>query len=280
MDLVAVLRAAGQSKALKENGDEALVYACFAVIFLFAAKCGFSDLKFSAIITLGAAVQCLGFCLLRLKVRKQNGVKGISSRSLQLFLVVYACRLYSTLQYKGYLPVDRSGDWAYQACEVVAFCVTLSVLVSMHGIHDATYEREHDTCGILAFLAAGLVLAFLVHPSLNNRAVPDIAWTCALYLESIAMIPQLYMMSKKGGVVESFAGHFIACVFFSRLLNIAFWLHSYPELRAKGAEFNLPGFFVLGAQLFQVVLFGDFMCYYARSVRTASSLVLPDPLAV
>jgi len=279
MDFVGIFRTLQQSKAVQDNTNEALVYGCFAVIFLFAGKC-LTDWKFSAIITLGAAVQCLGFCLLRLKVRKQGGVQGISSRSLQLFLVVYVFRLYSTLQYKGYLPVDRTGDWVYQACELVALGVALSVLVQVHGKHEASYEKQHDTCGIFPFLIGGLVLAVLVHPSLNNRAVPDTAWTCALYLESVAMVPQLYLMSKKGGVVESFAGHFVACCFFSRLLMIAFWIHSYPELRPKGANFNLPGYGVLGAQLFQVVLFCDFMYYYVKSVRDSSSLVLPEPLAV
>lgn len=279
MDFVGVFKALYTSKAVKDNTDEALVYGCFAVIFMFAAKC-FSDWKFSAIITLGAAVQCLGFCLLRLKVRKQGGVQGISSRSLQLFVVVYALRLYSTLQYKGYLPVDRTGDWVYQVCELVAAGVAFSVLVAMHGQHEASYEKQHDTCGIFPFLVGGLTLAFLVHPCLNNRAVPDIAWTCALYLEAVAMVPQLYLMSKKGGIVESFAGHFVACVFCSRLLMIAFWLHSYPELKLKGASFNLPGYGVLGAQLFQIALFCDFMYYYVKSTCSQGSLVLPEPMSV
>jgi len=279
MDLVSLFRAAQGSQVVKDNGDEALVYMCFTVIFMFAAKCA-SDLKFSAIITLGAAVQCLGFCLLRLKIRKQGGAKGISSRSLQLFVVVYMCRLYSTLQYKGYLPVDRTGDWVYQACDVTALLVAFSVLLAVHGKHEQTYEKEQDTCGIFCFLVGGFVLAACVHPTLNSRTVPDIAWTFALYLESVAMIPQLYMMSKKGGVVESFAGHFVACVFFSRLLMITFWLNSYPELRIKNSAFNLPGYGVLGAQLFQVVLFGDFMYYYLQSIRTSSSMVLPEPMQV
>ena len=50
------------------------------------------------------------------------------------------------------------------------------------------------------------------------------------------------MRSKKGGEVESLASHYIACVFVSRLLMMSFWINSYPELKPKGADFNLPGF--------------------------------------
>jgi len=279
MDLVTLTQAVCKSKALHDSGNEALVYGCFAVIFMFGAKF-LSDWKFSAIITTGAAVQLLGFCLLRMKVRKQNGVQGLSSRTLQLFVCVYICRLYSTLQYNGYLPVDRSGDWVYQACEVMALGVAMSLLVTMHGKHEATYDATNDTCPIMAFLAGAAVVAYFVHPSLNNRSVPDFMWTLALYLESVAMVPQLFMLSKRGGAVDALAGHYIACVFVSRLLMITFWFHSYPELKLKNSEYNLPGYGVVGAQIFQLALFGDFMYYYCKSWGTSTALVLPEPVSV
>jgi len=279
MDLVTLFQKVKNNKKVKENGDEALVYSAFMLVLVFAGKF-LTDFKFSAVITLGAAVQCLGFCLLRLKIRQQRGAMGISSRTLQMFAVMYVCRLYSTLQYNGYLPVDRTGDWVYQACEVAALAVCISVLAAVHSQHERSYEKENDTCAMWPFVAACFVLSFLVHPSLNNRRIPDMAWTAALYLESVAMVPQLYMMSKKGGEVESLASHYIACVFVSRLLMMSFWINSYPELKPKGADFNLPGFGVMGAQALQVVLFGDFMWYYVKGIRTSSKMVLPQAMAV
>lgn len=279
MDLVTLFLKFYQSKAVKENADEVLVYSAFVLVLVFAAKF-LTDFKFSAVITLGAAVQCLGFCLLRLKIRKQRGAMGISSRTLQMFMLMYICRLYSTLQYNGYLPVDRTGDWVYQACEVCALLVCVSVLASVHSQHERTYDKENDTCAIWCFVIGAFVLAMLIHPSLNNRRVPDMAWTAALYLESVAMVPQLYLLTKKGGEVESLASHFIACVFISRLLMMSFWINSYSELKPKGADFNMPGYGVMGAQALQVVLFGDFMWYYIKSVRDSSRMVLPQALSV
>merc|ERR1719321_514819 len=176
--------------------DECLVYAIFLLCLGFAARF-LSDMKFSAAITMGAAVQCLGFCLLRLKIRKQGGAQGVSSRTLQMFLVMYLCRLFSTLQYNGYLPVDRTGDWAYQACDCAAVCVVLSILVAIHSDYESTYEKQMDTCAIHWFFLGCMVFAVAVHPHLNNRTLPDMAWTGALYMESVAMVPQLYLMSKK-----------------------------------------------------------------------------------
>jgi len=279
MDFVTLFLTVSQSKHVKNNGDEALVYGCFAVVLMFAAKF-LSDWKFSAIITLGAAVQCLGFCLLRLKIRKQKGAQGMSSRTLQMFLLAYVFRLYSTLQYNGYLPVDRTGDWVYQACDVVSLLVIVSLLTSIHSNHESTYEKTNDTCAIHWFVLGCTVLAYLIHPSLNNRRIPDMAWTAALYCESVAMVPQLYLLTKKGGEVESLASHYIACVFVSRLLMMTFWFHSYHELKPKDADFNFPGYGVMGAQALQCVLFGDFMYYYVKSIRDASRMVLPQAMAV
>jgi len=275
MDFVSLFRTFLSSPTVKNNGDEALCYILFSVCGVFGLRF-LSDMKFSAVITVGAAVQCLGFCLLRLKMRKQGGSQGISSRTLQLFFMTYLFRLYSTLQYNGYLPVDRTGDWAYQAIDCVAVCIVLSLIVTIHSKYDASYEKDMDTCAIHWFFAGALVLALLVHPHLNNRRVPDIAWTAALYMEAVAMVPQLYQMSKKGGEVDSLAGHYVACCFISRILMLSFWLHSYPELTPKGSSFNLPGYGVVGAQLLQLVLFGDFMWYYIKSVTTEQKLVLPE----
>jgi len=279
MDFVTLFMSVSQSKAVKNSGDEALTYGIFAVILMFAAKF-LSDWRFSAIITLGAAVQCLGFCLLRLKIRKQKGAQGISSRTLQMFMLTYVFRLFSTLQYNGYLPVDRSGDWVYQACDVVALLVVVSLITSIHSMHEDSYEKSNDTCSIHWFVLGCMVLSWLIHPSLNNRRLPDMAWTCALYCESVAMVPQLYMMTKKGGEVESLASHYIACVFVSRLLMMTFWFHSYAELKPKDADFNFPGYGVMGAQALQVVLFGDFMYYYVKSIRDSSRMVLPQAMSV
>lgn len=279
MDFVSLYLECTRSSVFQENKDEGLVYVLFFTV-LVAGLRFLSDMKFSAVITLGAAVQCLGFCLLRLKIRKQGGVQGISSRTLQMFLVMYVLRLFSTTRYNGYLPVDRTGDWVYQALDGCAAAVVLSILICMHGQHEKTYDKTNDTCAIHWFMLVCTLLAILVHPNLNNRKIPDMCWTAALYIESVAMVPQLYMMSKKGGAVDNLAGHYIACVFVSRLLMLSFWLHSYPELAPKNSNFNFPGYGVVGAQLLQVVLFGDFMCYYVKSIRTSSTLVLPEPLSV
>lgn len=278
-DLVTLFTYISRSKAVRNNFEEWMVCTIFAVIVWFGAQF-FTDHIFSAMLTLSAAVQCLGFCLLRMKVRKQRNVSGISSRALQLYVVTYLARLNSTLRYNGYLPVDRSGDWVYQTCDVAALLLVLSLLFDIHKTHVNSYERDQDSCDIFWFLIAAVIIAIFVHPELNNNKVPDVTWTFALYVESIAMVPQLYMMTKTGGEVETLASHYIACIFFARVLMLSFWWSSYVELQPKESEYNFPGYVVIGAQLMQVVIFGDFMWLYFRHIYTQRRLVLPTSFAI
>lgn len=279
MDLVTLFQCVTRSKTIKNHFDEMVVYTMFAILAVFSAQF-FSDSQFSALITLSAALQCLGFALLKLKIRKSGHVYGISSRSLQLFALMYVFRLYSTLQFNGYLPVDRSGDWFYQSIEMISLLLCLSLLQSVHVTHERSFEKDVDTCVIHWFIIGALVLSYFVHPHLNNRFLPDVFWTNGLYLESLAMVPQLWMLSKKGGEVETLNSHYIACVFGSRCLMLSFWWNSYIELQPRGSEFNLPGLGVVGAQVLQVVIFADFMYYYFQSIRTNTKLVLPSSIAL
>lgn len=54
--------------------------------------------------------------------------------------------------------------------------------------------------GALVYLAAPcFVLAVLFHPGLNSHFLADTTWAFSMYLESVAMMPQLYMFQKQVG---------------------------------------------------------------------------------
>jgi len=261
-------------KIASRNADEIILYLIFGVVATLCARM-LSDLLFSALVTFSAAFTALGFVLLLKQVSKKKGVMSVSLRSLYLYAIALACRLYSTLQYNGYLPVDRSGDWLYQLIELVAlaFCVTL--IFQVKKIHNESCLVGVDTCNAVVLFVASAIIAVAVHPRLNNSTVPDVLWTLALYVETVAMVPQLFLLTKLGGEVDSLQGHYIACMFLARLLMMRFWVTCYEELRPKNAEYNLPGLGVIGSQLLQVVLFADFMWLYLKSWRANAKLILP-----
>merc|ERR1712085_49479 len=118
----------------------------------------------------------------------------------------------------------------------------------------------------------GMILTCLVHPNLNSDFLSDVAWTYAMYLESVALVPQLFMFQKQAsGVVELLTAHFVAALGFGRTMEFFFWIYSYHEL-ASSAGSKLPGYLALLAQFIQLVLMLDFFYYYFIAVKSATPL--------
>merc|ERR1712118_209273 len=105
---------------------------------------------------------------------------------------------------------------------------------------------EHDNVKVEYIGLSCFVLAVLVHPDLNNRPVFDTLWTTALYLDVIAMIPQLIMMSKCKEV-EALTSHFVVGTALSRLVSLIFWYHGFAELAPLYGSFNLAGWAIISA---------------------------------
>jgi len=273
-----------KSVALQSLNQNVLMWAAFFTVSIFVYYF-ISGGDFSFIMTYGAMSRMFGFLILNVKTFTSKRATGVSVKSLQLYVIVFACRLSSIVRHEGYLPYDKSGDWLYHLIEFLSFAFTASALYGCLKPFRSTYEESVDKFGELnvpsgwggVYLAAPvLILAILIHPNLNTDFLSDVAWTYAMYLESVALIPQLYMFQKnKNGVIELLTAHFVAALGFGRLLEFIFWAYSYQELSGSSGS-KLPGYLAILAQLLQMVLMVDFFWYYAQAVKNATPLVLPS----
>merc|ERR1719440_1732121 len=87
-----------------------------------------ADGEFSAILTLSVMLQTLAVALLAVQVLLKGSMSGISAKTLMLDALALCCRLSSTLWLNGYLPVDASGDYMYQAFDIVSVGIVLWLL--------------------------------------------------------------------------------------------------------------------------------------------------------
>jgi len=166
--------------------------------------------EFSSIMTMAVMCQCAAIGLLALQVISTGSASGISARSLTLEAWSLCFRLSSTLWLNGYLPVDASGDHLFQAIDICSLCVVAWLLHQVLVVRQHTYQAEADSLSILPMAVGALILAGLLHGDMNGRPVFDILWTASCYIESAAMLPQLWMMCKARGEVEALTGHFVA----------------------------------------------------------------------
>lgn len=273
-----------KSLALQALNKNVLIWAGFFTASLFVYFL-MSGGDFSFLMTYGAMARMFGFAILNLKTFKSQRSTGISAKTLQLYSLVFFFRLTSIIRHEGYLPYDKSGDWLYHLIEILALFFTSSALYGVTFPFKSTYQADCDKfgevgvppgCGGLYLGVPTLILAILLHPSLNEDWFSDVAWTYSMYLESVAVIPQLYMFQKqKNGVVEIMNAHFVAALGFGRVMEFTFWIYSYHELSTSSGS-AMPGYLAIISQFLQLILMIDFFWYYITAVKNATPLVLPS----
>jgi ER lumen protein retaining receptor len=221
----------------------------------------------STLITLTVALQFLAYSLLAVKVIQQQSVSGVSAKALQCHAVVYIARLSSTTWLKGYLPMDGTGSWLYQLIDAMSLAMVLVLLYHVFRRYRATYSAEQDDFEIGYLLGVCLILAVVFHPNLNRRPFFDVMWTFALYVDMVAMMPQLWVITKLGvgAKIELLNGHYIMAIAASRAVSLYFWVYGFVEFAPKDGSFNFTGWAIMGAHIIQMLLLLDFMYYYVKA---------------
>lgn len=250
-----------------DNKMVAASYGAFVVV-AYIVYMVLSD-GLSSLLTLSAGLQALAFLFLCLKVKGQTSVSGISATMLAMYSVTLCLRLSSTVWLNGYLPADSTGDWMFQCIEITSLCLAVWLLqwvvhvrrVTLEGV--AQEETQDNMPGVpYVFLVCG-VLALLFHPGLNHNYIFDIIWCYSCYLETGAMLPQLWMMAKAGGEVEALTSHFIALTTLARFLSLYFWFLAFRD--GIGIFGNYSEMMVIAAHLVQLVFSCDFLMLYVKS---------------
>jgi len=255
----------------RENGMIAMSYVVFALCSMVVVQ-HFSDLDSSLSLTAGSGLQCFAFYLLLQKTRVQRSVAGISSKMLEMYVLAFFFRLNATLFREGYLPVDKSGDFVYQSADVASLLILLQLIYCVQKRNKATYQAEFDTLPIWRALPGCIALGVVLRGSLNHSLYYDTMWCTAMNIDTIAMLPQLWMLVRKGGEVEALTSNYIASIFFSRLCVLSFWWQGYVEINSKpDVPSVLSGYWVVAAHSIQVLLSLDFMYHYCCAKAEVAS---------
>jgi len=198
----------------------------------------------------------LAILLLLWKIWKTRSCAGISGKSQCLFALVFLTR---------YLDLVTSFVSVYNTSMKVIFIVaTVATCYLVLMKFKATYDANHDTFRIEFLVVPVAGLSVLVN---HELAVMEVLWTFSIYLESVAILPQLFMISKTGEA-ESITSHYLFSLGSYRALYIFNWIYRY----------YFEGFFdliAIVAGCVQTVLYCDFFYLYVTKVLKGKGLKLP-----
>jgi len=247
-----------------------VAWVAFAVLGLVVYR-EIAEGAFTSILTLSVIAQALSFMVLQVQISASKSVAGISAKTLGMHVVKLLCRLWVTLFFDRYLPTDKTGDWVYQVADAVSLLMVLCILYRIHVSHKASYQAAEDSMDARKLILGAFVLAVLVHPKMAEWTYLNILWAVHLYIDAIAMLPQLWMLPKVRGQVRGQSAHYIAATLLSNLLSGLFWFYACPEfaIHEEGTSLtsaiNITGLAVNGAHVVQVLLLLDFGYFYCKA---------------
>ncbi|EGI63789.1 PREDICTED: ER lumen protein-retaining receptor [Acromyrmex echinatior] len=205
---------------------------------------------------LGDLSHLLAIIILLVKIWKTRSCAGISGKSQILFAIVYTTR---------YLDLFTTFISAYNTfMKIVFIAASLATVFLMYIKFKATYDHNHDTFRIEFLILPAFILSLLINHELSFI---EVLWTFSIYLESVAILPQLFLVSKTGEA-ESITSHYLFALGSYRGLYLFNWVYRYY------AEDHYD-LIAIVAGLVQTVLYCDFFYLYITKVLKGKKLQLP-----
>merc|ERR1719267_417730 len=96
----------------------------------------------------------------------------------------------------------------------------------------------------------------------------DFTWMFGLNIGCVAVLPQLWMVSRNGGKVETLTSHFMMAMAVSRLLSGMFMWHARFDITCDEwiTGYSHAIWAILAAHALNLMLLGDFGYYYLKAV--------------
>ncbi|SBT77611.1 ER lumen protein retaining receptor, putative [Plasmodium ovale] len=210
---------------------------------------------------IGDILHLVSMYILIMKLKKSKNCIGISCRMQELYLIVFLCR---------YIDLFFVFVSFYNTVMKITFILTIAYTIYLIRFKlpiSQTYNRKVDNFKSEKYLIPPcLVLSLLTCRTYN---LYNILWSFSIWLESVAILPQLVLLEKQREV-ENITSHYVITMGMYRAFYILNWIYRY--FFDDKPYVNVVGW--LGG-LIQTLLYIDFFYYFALAKWYGKKLVLP-----
>ncbi|KAI5456573.1 putative HDEL sequence binding protein [Mariannaea sp. PMI_226] len=229
----------------------------FFFSFPFSAKLAIMSLN---IFRVAADFSHLGSILILLhKMTQLNSCSGISFKSQALYMFVYVTR---------YLDIFTTTSIYNLIFKFLFLGAQGYIIYLMTNAYKPTNDPNVDTFKVQYLIAGATVLGVLFPV---KYTIKEILWAFSIWLESVAILPQLFMLQRTGEA-ETITTHYLFALGSYRALYIPNWIYRYltePEEKRKIDTIAII------AGLIQTVLYTDFFYVYYTKVLKGKKFKLP-----
>ncbi|KAK1231662.1 endoplasmic reticulum retention protein [Marasmius sp. AFHP31] len=190
------------------------------------------------------------------KIQTSRSCRGISFKTQALYVAVFVAR-YLDLFYR-YVSLYNS---LMKLFFISSSCYTLYL---MKGRFRPTHDPSIDTFRIEYLVGPCFVLALIFN---YQFSFTEILWSFSIFLESVAILPQLFLLQRTGEA-EAITTHYLAALGIYRALYIPNWIYRYFT---EGVVDPIA----VTAGIVQTGLYLDFFYVYFTKVLQGQKFELP-----
>ncbi|KAF4563067.1 endoplasmic reticulum retention protein [Pleurotus pulmonarius] len=190
------------------------------------------------------------------KIQTSRSCRGISFKTQALYVAVFVAR-YLDLFWR-YISLYNS------AMKVFFIGSSCYILYLMKYRYRPTNDPSIDTFRIEYLLVPCAILSLIFN---YNFMPTEILWSFSIFLESVAILPQLFMLQRTGEA-EAITTHYLAALGIYRALYIPNWIYRYFT---EGVIDPIA----VTAGIVQTGLYLDFFYVYFTKVLQGQKFELP-----
>lgn len=211
----------------------------------------------------GDLCHVLSILVLLLRLKATKNALGISIKTQELYLLVFVCR---------YLDLFTTFYSLYNSVMKVLYISATAYIIYMVRKTEpfkTTYEHTHDSFVHWQYAVAPCVVLAVITNFLQGFNLMELFWVFSIYLEAVAILPQLFVLQRYGEV-ENLTANYVFLLGIYRALYILNWIYrSYHE------TYYRHNWVVYSCGIVQTCLYVDFFYYYFLSKYRGGGLKLP-----
>ncbi|CAN1242596.1 ER lumen protein-retaining receptor B [Linum perenne] len=196
----------------------------------------------------GDMTHLVSILVLLLKIHTIKSCAGISLKTQELYFIVFLAR---------YLDLFTQYISLYNTIMKLIFLASaLSIIWYMryHKLVRRSYDKDQDIFPHYLLVLASFIFALFIH---HKFTIMEIMWTFSLYLEAVAILPQLVLLQKTRNI-DNLTGQYIFLLGSYRGLYLINWIYRFITGR------KTVHVIAWMSGLVQTLLYADFFYYYIQ----------------
>ena len=208
---------------------------------------------------IGDSLHLLSFVIIIYKIIRDRSCKGVSAKTFEIYLLVFCTRyldlfMYFISLYNTSMKILFIGASAF-----------ILYLMKYNKRYSISYDRiKEDIFPHIYLIPFALIMTLLIH---KDWTWWGLTWSFSLWLESVAVFPQITIISKSNGTL-AYIAHYLAALGSYRFFYIILWIYRY-------VKYQTLSWVSITSGVLQVALYADFFYLYIKNYKQFIQSDLP-----